>query len=50
MARLGILTHSQLFCEEVLLVEEQDDARLVEVGIAADALEQRHRLRHPKEI
>lgn len=41
------VSHRQLFCEEVLLVEEQYDARPLEVGIAADALEQRHRLRHP---
>lgn len=44
-ARL-LKTHRQLFREKVLLVEEQDDAGALEVGIAADALEEVHRLRH----
>ena len=39
--------HRQLFREEVLLVEEQDDARALEDRIVADALEQKHSFAHP---
>mmetsp|Transcript_19673 Transcript_19673/g.59581 ORF Transcript_19673/g.59581 Transcript_19673/m.59581 type:complete len:428 (+) Transcript_19673:298-1581(+) len=40
------ILNPNLFCEEILLVEEEDHARLREVAVVADLVEELERLRH----
>lgn len=45
-SQYSCVTHRQLFCEEILLVEEEDNARSLEARIAANPLEEQHRFAH----